>query len=305
MTEAELKGLNADIAANDLRIPIILFVDENGEERLLDGIQRLDAAQRAGIEVVKDGRFNYDRILHQYVRNIDPYRFVFSVNLHRRHLTNEKKLEVIGKLLELKPGTSDREIASWTGTSHPTVAKVRQEKEATGKISSSPIRIDKRGSKRGPKRLIGKPPKVAAAPIPTALAVIPAASTTPTISAALTVPTPSVASADAATRKETSSIFREIAKLAGECSALLTHAEQNKEAIRKRLSRIRELAGPKESHGQAITSPRLDCDAFAKALGLTTNVANKTGVTAGNGVMPPGADDLSIPANLRRLKVVS
>jgi hypothetical protein len=52
---------------------------------------------------------------------------------------------LIAKLLELKPAASDRQIASLTGTSHPTVAKVRREMTAGGKITTSPTRTDKRG----------------------------------------------------------------------------------------------------------------------------------------------------------------
>ena len=156
MTDAELKELGADIAANGQHTPIVILLADDGTEQLLDGVNRLVAMERAGIAVVKDGVFNHDRVLYQHIRaNTDPYRFVLSVNLYRRHLTNEQKTELIGKLLELKPTASDRQIAGMTGTSHPTVAKVRSEMEAGGKITTSPTRTGKNGVKQP----AGKPPK--------------------------------------------------------------------------------------------------------------------------------------------------
>lgn len=147
MSDAELKELGADIFANGLHTPVVILLnDEDGSEQLLDGVNRLDAMERADIEVVKDGRFNYDRILHQHIHgNTDPVGFVLSVNLYRRHLSNDQKTELIQKILPLKPTASDRQIASMTGTSHPKVAKVRRDLEAGGKIPTSPTRTDKRG----------------------------------------------------------------------------------------------------------------------------------------------------------------
>jgi hypothetical protein len=146
LPDAELTELGVDIATNGLHTPVIILFGEDESEQLLDGVNRLDAMEGAGIALVKDGAFNHDQVLHQYVRgNTDPYAFVLSVNLYRRHLTNAQKTELVGKLLELKPTASDRQIAAMTGTSHPTVAKVRREKEAGGKITTSPTRTDKRG----------------------------------------------------------------------------------------------------------------------------------------------------------------
>jgi hypothetical protein len=161
MSDSDLKELGADIAVNGQHTPIVLLLADDGTETLLDGVNRLDAMARAGIEVVKDGAFNHDRVLHQHIRaNTDPYRFVLSVNLYRRHLTNEQKTELIAKLFELQPAASDRMIASMTGTSHPTVAKVRSEMAAGGKITTSQTRTDKRGRAQP----ATKPPKPAATP---------------------------------------------------------------------------------------------------------------------------------------------
>jgi hypothetical protein len=92
MSDAELKELGADIAATVQQLPEIILLNDDGREELLDGLNRLDAMERAGIEVAKDGVFNRDRVPHQHVRgNTDPYAFVLSAILHRRHLTQRVK----------------------------------------------------------------------------------------------------------------------------------------------------------------------------------------------------------------------
>ena len=44
-------------------------------------------------------------------KSVDPYGYVISVNLHRRHLTAEQKRELIAQLLKATPEKSDRQIA--------------------------------------------------------------------------------------------------------------------------------------------------------------------------------------------------
>ena len=46
------------------------------------------------------------------VERTDPYEYVLSANLHRRHLTAEQKREIIAKLLKAQPEKSNRTIAS-------------------------------------------------------------------------------------------------------------------------------------------------------------------------------------------------
>src|SRR6266487_4849419 len=74
--------------------------------------------------------------------------FVCAANVLRRHLTTEQKRELIAKVLEQNPKLSDRKVAEMVGVSHPTVAAVRGELEATGKIYQSDKREGKDGKKR-------------------------------------------------------------------------------------------------------------------------------------------------------------
>jgi ClpX C4-type zinc finger/ParB/Sulfiredoxin domain len=163
MSEAELRELGEDIKHHGLRNPVTIHIDAEGIERLLDGCNRLDAMEMAGLAIVSDGNgdLNHDVVQTQSVQgNIDPVHYVLSANLYRRHLTNEQKRELIGKLLEQKPNLSDRQIAKMTRSSHPTVADVRVEKERRGKISTSKTRTDSKGREQPAKRQkVTKPAK--------------------------------------------------------------------------------------------------------------------------------------------------
>jgi hypothetical protein len=138
--EDELAELAADIGAHGLS--------------LLDGRYRLDALERAGFVLVKDGEL--DRALGlggdprvRVVAGVDPVAFADSVNLHRRHLTREQKRARIEALLKADPEKSDRRIAREVGdrTSH-TVAVVRAASERRGEITHVPVRRDTRGRRQ-------------------------------------------------------------------------------------------------------------------------------------------------------------
>jgi hypothetical protein len=107
MPPDELRVLGEDIMKNGLRSPIVLWrADDKTPAVLLDGRNRLDAIEMAPGSPVE-------------VRNVvvldhttDPYAFVISTNIHRRHLTAEKKRELIANLLKAQPDRSDRQIAA-------------------------------------------------------------------------------------------------------------------------------------------------------------------------------------------------
>jgi hypothetical protein len=121
MSESELRELGEDIKKNGLRSPITVY---NGE--LLDGRNRLDAMVLAGIEIEirlpHKGTLSFHRLdidgiyAQQGVSELppctDPYAYVLSANIHRRHLTADQKRELIEKLLKVKPNASDRTIAN-------------------------------------------------------------------------------------------------------------------------------------------------------------------------------------------------
>jgi hypothetical protein len=142
---------------------------------LLDGISRLDAIERAfsdpetreaAIDAALAGDSRLDRepvcvtddrtvgiavpqLLYgmrvdgaeRLVPDIDPYTYVVSANLHRRHLTRETKRELIEALLKAKPDRSDRATAKIVKVSPTFVGKVRAGAEETGAVSTVDTRI--------------------------------------------------------------------------------------------------------------------------------------------------------------------
>jgi hypothetical protein len=76
----------------------------------------------------------------------DPYAFVLSANLHRRHLTPAKKRELIAEVLKAKPEASNLSIAKQVKVDDKTVASVRRDLEANSEIPNKP-RVEANGRK--------------------------------------------------------------------------------------------------------------------------------------------------------------
>jgi len=77
----DLDRLAEDIKANGLKVPIVLVGDQ-----ILDGRNRYMACRRAGVEpafVQHDGS--------------NPWRFVWSLNKERRHITDKQRVVLIGE----------------------------------------------------------------------------------------------------------------------------------------------------------------------------------------------------------------
>jgi hypothetical protein len=185
MSEAELRELGEDIKKNGLQSPIIVMsrpgIDDDGEEieqwYLLDGRNRLDAMALVGIKLEftsvgmivtndvtlvgqKEDRFGREAGAYHGVREAetdDPYSYVVSANLHRRHLTLEQKRELIAKLLKAKPEASDRQIGAMAKTDGKTVAKVRGELEGRAEIPHDEKRTDSKGRKQPARKPKAKP----------------------------------------------------------------------------------------------------------------------------------------------------
>jgi hypothetical protein len=151
MTPDELKALGEDIKANGLRVPVVIwYLEETGEAFLLDGRNRLDAMELVGLDTADHIR--RDGLNEGYWSKLDPYAFVLSANVHRRHLTAEQKRDVIAKLLKAKPELSDRQVAKTVKASPSTVGTVRQKLEAAGDVSKLDTRADTKGRKQPTKK---------------------------------------------------------------------------------------------------------------------------------------------------------
>jgi hypothetical protein len=145
MSEAELKTLGEDIKKNGLRTRVAVIGDE-----LLDGRNRLDAMEKVGlgfeIEKVSVLAWNPDCKVHGPL-GFDPYAYVISANIHRRHLKPKQKRKLIADLLKATPEKSDRKIAETAKASPTTVGKVRAEMESST-VQSGQLRVGKDGKAR-------------------------------------------------------------------------------------------------------------------------------------------------------------
>ncbi len=88
LPEAELQELAADIKANGLQQPIVMF-----GAQLLDGRNRWRACEIAGVEPrLRDWS------------GTDPIGFVVSMNLKRRHLDESQRAMVAARIATLSRG---------------------------------------------------------------------------------------------------------------------------------------------------------------------------------------------------------
>jgi hypothetical protein len=203
-SQDELVALGEDIKANGLHIQIAIFnataeAEGQGRERskngdqfsLLDGISRLDAMEAVGLGfdltliagdlrrcpnwlLTTDDDFLPDGYLPAKIVYSDPYGFVLSANLHRRHLTAEEKRELVAKLIKATPEKSDRQIAKQAQSNRTTVGEIRKELEASGDVSIIDTRIDSQGREQPahkPSKDEVDPARAIKAPADTALEV--------------------------------------------------------------------------------------------------------------------------------------
>jgi hypothetical protein len=145
MEEPELREVGEDIKARGLKSPVAVW-----KGQLIDGRNRLDAMELVGIKFEIGGHGpNYlylksddpaltiltgDRAFIDDVSGFDPYDYVLSANIHRRHLTAEDKRDLIAKVLKAKPEASNATVAKQVKADDKTVAKVRRKLESTSEI---------------------------------------------------------------------------------------------------------------------------------------------------------------------------
>jgi hypothetical protein len=93
MDSDSFQRLKADIKENGQEKCITFF-----DGQLLDGRNRMKACEELGIEP------SIEEIEDSGDGKFDPFRWVLSVNLHRRHLTESQRAMVAAKLATLKRG---------------------------------------------------------------------------------------------------------------------------------------------------------------------------------------------------------
>jgi ParB-like chromosome segregation protein Spo0J len=145
---AALKELAEDIRQHGQREPASYIKNSDGNRLLLDGRNRLDALEMLGRKI----DINDSRMFEQLSGSIDAQAFIISKNIHRRHLTPEKKRDLIGLLLKANPEKSDRQIATVTKADHKTVGAIRADLEGRGEIPHVEARTDTKGREQPVKK---------------------------------------------------------------------------------------------------------------------------------------------------------
>jgi ParB-like chromosome segregation protein Spo0J len=136
LSDAEYDALRADIAANGMRHPVI--VDEKG--KILDGHHRARIAGELGF---KPERETVAGLTEEEKRDL-----AFTLNSARRHLDAAGRRAAVVASLKADPQLSDRQHARRTGVSHPTVAGIRAELVAAGRLESFTSRVGAGGRTR-------------------------------------------------------------------------------------------------------------------------------------------------------------
>ena len=108
----------------------------------------------------------------------DPYAFVMSLNIHRRHLSSEQRREVVAALLKQQPSRSNRAIGTQVKVSDKTVAAERRRMEARAEIPHAPLRFDSRGRWQPADRAHARVPITVSGPLLRAGPVVALATTT-------------------------------------------------------------------------------------------------------------------------------
>jgi hypothetical protein len=154
MSDEELDALGKDIVANGLREPIKLMyakavlIAKNMHEHetvLLDGRNRLEAMERAGIDMESCA------VKYQFVNksrgpfDFDAVAYIISANIRRRHLTPQQQLDLIvaARMAVNKPGHDGPVSKGGRGKVNPVKAAVIADAKAAGLDASE--RTIKRG----------------------------------------------------------------------------------------------------------------------------------------------------------------
>jgi DNA-binding Lrp family transcriptional regulator len=109
----------------------------------MDGRNRFAAMYAVGIDIdLSKCHFHFGD------RGCDPYAYVISTNIRRRHLTAEDRDRLADELLKANPGQSDRQIAKIVKRDHKTVGSRRAKLEGRGEIPHVKTRTDTKGRKQ-------------------------------------------------------------------------------------------------------------------------------------------------------------
>ena len=159
MSEADLRELADDIEENRLLERIKIYRDPVLGDCVLDGRNRLDALVQLGADIPFHDQNPLYSLYFQRVGasrheryDFDPYVYVISQNLKRRHLTQEDRVKFIIDIIAMKPEKSDRQIAEELGVDHKVIGRARAKGEDVGRVPHVEVRTDTKGRKQPAKK---------------------------------------------------------------------------------------------------------------------------------------------------------
>src|SRR5690606_19296229 len=130
----EYAALKADIAKRGVLVPI--EYDEEGN--ILDGHHRYQICQELGIK-------DFPRVVRRFSSLEEKEEHIVTLNVRRRHLTNEQKRKWAEWFLRRHPEWSNRRIAAEVGIDDKTVGAVRDRLESGAEIPHQTERVGKDG----------------------------------------------------------------------------------------------------------------------------------------------------------------
>jgi hypothetical protein len=166
----EQRAFVTDIEKTGLAVPIVLWrADKTAPVCLLDGRNRLDAIEAftgCQVQVVEEHVRGSNLIIWciragAWVRDdrvvvldgsVDPYIYVISANICRRHLNTEERKKILLEFIARTPEKSDRQIAKEIGVDHKTIGRARAKGEDVGRIPHVSTRIDSQGRQQPARR---------------------------------------------------------------------------------------------------------------------------------------------------------
>lgn len=158
MSEAELVALGTDIRKHGLTSPVVLWSSPDGQLQLLDGRNRLDAMGSTAEDwsgKARDWKASGNVVVLDHL--VDPFAYVVSANIHRRHLTAEQRIELAEKLIKANPTMSARRVAKLANVSPTTAIKSKTKLEKSGDVSTVDTSIDTKGRHQPARKTTTKP----------------------------------------------------------------------------------------------------------------------------------------------------
>jgi ParB-like chromosome segregation protein Spo0J len=127
ISDHDRDNLKKDIqGSGEIRDPLKVYYDENGDCSILGGFNRWQIARELG--------FKYVPIQIYELKPRARMELAVNDNLNRRHLTTKQRQDLIGFLLRKDPSQSDKSIARKVGTTKETVKSQRKRLESGGEI---------------------------------------------------------------------------------------------------------------------------------------------------------------------------